>query len=157
MNSVTITGISISQNNEKALEFWIYIYSYVDGTYTGLEISWDLHAKVEIVFSSSVYKTRCYPFVDMSSSYAGYYEDTISQKSWYRIRCAVNTFTKKYYTNQLPEIGIAPAIPSFSAPTTTKLFIADKVSTNLNYGFQFVRELKLWSSYNFAFFDTSRL
>ena len=91
--------------------------------------------------------------MDKSNSvvYNYYAEDSIFEKNWYYIKCAVNRIKGLFMTQSNTEFKINTPLPIWPSPfTSTSLYIADNVSNiNLNYGFSFVREMKLISSYNF--------
>lgn len=158
-NSVTIPNISVPANNEISLEFWAYIYTYVPGTFTSLDVMWDKQARIQIIYTGGSLKANCFPFVDITnlSSYTTSMQDSMVVKTWYYLRCAVNTFTKKYFINSFAQQPYTP-FPTFTASNTTSLQITDNMSlANWNYGFSFIRELKLLSNYPFQFWDPSRM
>jgi hypothetical protein len=158
-NSITIPNISTTVNDEMTIEFWLYIYSFVPGKFSSIDISWDKHNRVQIISSASnTINVNCYPFVDMSSfnSYTFKYTSGINEKGWYYIRCSVNTYTRKFYVNNAQEMAYSPDPPPFVMPSSTSLTIVDN-STSLNYGFSFIRELKLYSAYLYRLWDPSRI
>ena len=141
------------------MEFWSYIYSYVTGKFTSLEVSWNQHAKALLTTNTGQLLVRCYPFVELDSTspYTSYYEDVLVEGKWAYIRCAVNLFTYKYYLNKNSEKTI-PTLPAYVKQNPTSLRVVDNMTVaNNNYGFSFIREIKLWGSYNFVFYDPSRM
>ena len=127
--------------------------------FTSLEVSWGQHARFILITFATQLLSRCYPYVDIDGvNYSAYYEDPIYMGKWVYLRCAVDLNTQQHYTNKNAEKLINPALPSFVKNNVTTLRIVDYTdASNLNYGFSFIREIKLWSSYNFTFYDTSRL
>jgi hypothetical protein len=81
---VDIPNVKVSLNNEYTLEFWSFIYSYVPGKFTSLEVSWNLHAKIIIMNNpANQLVTQCYPFVDIvNNSYTNFAQDIISEGKW---------------------------------------------------------------------------
>ena len=125
-----------------------------------MDIIWDKHINVKIIKTGNLI-SRCYPYVDLSNLivYDNYAEDSIMEKNWYYIKCAVNRNKSIYMSQSNINLNIVIPLPTWPSPfTTTTLIIADKVSnTNLNYGFSFIREMKLMSSYNFYQFNLRNL
>ncbi len=155
-NSITINNISYPQNKEYTLEFWVYIHSYTGGQFNSLDVIWDKTARMQIAMISNALKSRCYPYVDITNllSYPTYYEDSLTEKTWFYVRCAVTQRQQKYYTNSLSAKNYT-TMPLFNGNYTT-LTIADN-QINQNYGIALVRELKLLSNYDFSFFNLGRL
>jgi len=142
------------------MEFWFYVYSYVPNTFTSLDVSWHQHLRVRIISVAAVLKSRCYPYVDLTNLplYSGYAEENKTEKVWFYVTCAADRYQKKFYLNNNAEVAFPTPIPTFTRGTSSTLQIVDNVlPASVNYGFSFVRELKLWSSYNFSFYDASRL
>ena len=74
---------------------------------------------------------------------------------WNYIVCQADKFHKLIKVNDLAESEeYTPVTYTQKSVLTSSLIIEDK-TTNFNYGFSFVRELKLFSSYNFDFWDES--
>ena len=72
---------------------------------------------------------------------------------WNYIICQADKYHEFIRVNGLNEEPYIPAIYSQTL-LTSSLTIEDK-TINFNYGFSFVRELKLFNSYNFNFWDQS--
>ncbi len=151
--------MGVSFNNEYTLEFWVFIYSYVPAKFTSLDIIWNQHAQITIITLGIQLFTRCYAFVELNGAPYNYYTDgLITEGKWFNVRCAINLFTKKYYVNKNSEQTISPDIPTFVKTNPTTMTIEDKMNgANNNYGFSFIKEIKLWSSYLFPHYDTSRM
>ena len=155
---IDIANVGVSTNSEYTLEFWSYVYSFIPGNFSNLEVSWNQHAKIVLINVSGQLISRCYPFNELDAliPYTFYYEDPIQEGKWFFIRCAVNLFTNKHYINKNTEKVIGSSFPSYVKVNPTKLRIYDAVTT-LNYGLSLIRDIRLWSSYNFSFWDSSRL
>jgi len=159
-DKIDLSSIKYSTNDEMTMEFWFYVYSYSPAIFTSLDVSWHHHVRIQLINVSGVLKSRCYPFVDYLNLplYTGYAEENKTEKVWFYVRCAADRYTQKFYLNNNSEIPVPSPIPPFVKGTSTTLSIVDNVlPANNNYGFSFVRELKLYSCYNFGFYDASRL
>ena len=157
---ITISPIQVAKNSEYTVEFWAYIYSYTGGQFLSLDIIWDKHVRLSLVNIAGQISTRCFPFVDQTNAivYTDYTQDFIFEKNWFYIKCAVNRNKGVYMTQSNVEKNIVTTLPLWPSPfTTTSLYIGDNVSAvNFNYGFSFIRELKLLSSYNFFQYNLAR-
>lgn len=151
-----LTGLSNTDNDEIGIDFWVHIHTYRDLKFDYLDISWNHHARIRIIYELGVYKAKCYPYVDISdlNLYNKFYEINFTEKSWFYVRCATDNYYKKYYINKLIEAKYPEDLPSFVRAKTTSLKIEENI-INWNYGFSFIRELKLTSSYHFQFWDPS--
>ena len=147
-----------SETLEHTLEFWYFVYQYSTVTYTYLSsiISWNLHAHVSITHSSNALSVACFPVYDQDDA-TKYTEKTIetdNYSAWNIVRCGVNYRSKKYFLNSLErdlELETPPTINS----DTTNFRISLPASTATNWGFLFIRELKLWRQYNFNLIQTT--
>ena len=155
-NSVQVQNIVYPKNKEYTLEFWAYIQTYTGGQFNNLDVIWDKAARIQLINVANVIKSRCYAYVDITNllSYSNYYEDTITEKVWSYLRCAVSQRLSQYYTNSMPPLSYS-TMPIVNANFTTLTIVDNEV--NLNYGVSFIRELKLLSNYDFSFFNLGRL
>ena len=142
------------------MEFWFHVYSYVAGAFTSFDVMWHHHLRIQIISVAGILKSRCYPYVDKDNLglYTNYSEENKTEKIWFYVRCSADRYKKMYYLNNNTEVPLPTPIPAFTKLTSTFLTIVDNVlAASNNYGFSFVRELKLYSSYNYSFYDASRL
>ena len=150
--------MKISNNNEKAIYFWVIIYEYVNGNFNSLYIIWDKHFKIIIEKNSNGnkknLKIRCYHDIDIedSSVSSDYIETEISLGEWNYIRCQADSKFGQFQLNNHKKTYF-PATYKYYYSSSLKI----KDTSSVNYGFSFIRELKLYSSYNFDFWDDSRI
>ncbi|MCQ2816835.1 MAG: hypothetical protein MJ252_06180, partial [archaeon] len=165
-----------TKNDEYSLEFWIYIYEYVEkdkSRFKSIDVAWGGHARIEILPSTSDdYIAFCYPNVDIDD--LSLYKDvsknvTVEKRKWVYLRCAVDRFRGMYEISKstsdpnsiiCPEPGVRGELDSSTYPLInstghTPFYISDNSEVS-NYGFSFIREVKLTSSYSFNFFDLGR-
>lgn len=153
---IEINNLSVTDNDEMSIDFWVYIYTYTGFNFDYLDISWDKHVRVRIFNDGGTYKAMCFPYVDNSdfSVYPYSYDANFTEKSWFYVRCASDNYKKKYYINNLIEKSYPVALPLFTRDSTSSLIIKENVPTaDWNYGFSFIRELKLMKNYPFQFWD----
>ena len=73
---------------------------------------------------------------------------------WNYIVCQADKFHNVMSVNNKNEIIYTPVI--YTNKLSTSFLVINDTTINFNYGFSFVRELKLFSSYTFNFWDESR-
>ena len=160
--SVTLNGLNVVSNDEMSIVFWLDIYEYLDNKFGKLEIIWNRHLAMIITGNGKqgdekFLNIACHNDYDIDNPDNGqtiiFDNDRLEFNRWHYIRCSVDKFHKLSRINDLDEIENINVIDYNSKPPlTSSLTIADK-TVNFNYGFSFVRELKLYSSYNFPFWD----
>ena len=155
---VTVDNISNTTNDEIAIEFWVHIHSYTGLKFDYLDVIWNKHARVRVINDGGIFKAQCFPYSDSSNLtiYPHSYDINFTEYSWFYVRCASDNYYKKFYINTMIELDYPAPLPSFDRGKTTTLTISENIpTTSLNYGFSFIRELKLSSSYHFKFWDPS--
>jgi hypothetical protein len=160
--SVTLNGLNVVSNDEMSIVFWLDIYEYLDNKFGKLEIIWNRHLAMIITGNGKqgdekFLNIACHNDYDIDNPDNGqpiiFDNDRLEFNRWHYIRCSVDKFHKLSRINDLDEIENINVIDYNSKPPlTSSLTIRDK-TVNFNYGFSFVRELKLYSSYNFPFWD----
>jgi len=133
------------------MDFWIYIYAYNSSIYTisHFEIYWDLHNRVEIIYSAPDLMSRCYPGWDEENKtdYTLFSTVNIYQNIWVYIRCSASQKTNSFFhkTSGLnsmtnPAFTKFPKLPSTKKTTLT---IAEN-SPDKNYGVLNFQQIRLW-------------
>ena len=160
--SVTIYGLNVVKNDEMTIAFWLDIYEYRDNNFDSLEIIWNQHLALKIYGNGKqgndkYLEMECHSDYDIANTTM---EHTIINDTgrlrfnrWNYIVCQVDKFHNVTRLNGLAEEEYQRVKYNQKLLTST-LTIVDK-TTNFNYGFSFIRELKLFSSYNFDFWDES--
>ena len=157
--SVTILGLSVVKNDEMSMAFWLDIYQYLKNTFEYLEILWNQHMAV-IIKGRQADETKLsiechgdYDINDVDMTHTIIYDNTLEFNKWHYITCQVDKFHKKIKINGIEE-DYSEVSYADTSLLTSSLTIVDRTE-KFNYGFSFIRELKLFSSYNFDIWDSS--
>ena len=160
---VEITGITIVKTDEISMVFWLDIYEYRDNNFDSFEILWDRYMAVTITGNgqqddNKFLKVVCHADYDFDNPDMEHTtitdEGNLMFNRWNYIRCQVDKFRNYTRVNDYEEHNYQPVNYPEKDFKTSTLIIRDN-TLNFNYGFSFVRELKLFSSYNFDFWDES--
>ena len=154
-NEFNFRELDIVENNEKAIYFWLIVYEYLKNNFDSIYIIWDKHMKITVEKKKSKkLSLKCYHDVDLTddSVSSDYIETVISFGEWNYIRCQADINNNLFKLNG-NEVTYTPAKYKYFYTSSLKI----KDTSNVNYGFSFIRELKLYSSYNFDFWDDSRV
>ena len=170
--NVTINGTLTSTNYEMSLEFWIYINQYkliaADMGYT-IVVEWYNQSKIVI----EGLEARCYPYVE-----AVHTQDVFDRpsrmydKTWMYMRCAAmarqkdNYNTEGSYTFWAKRWNEPQLLPdsTFELPegeqqiqrlTTFSIRHTLLDESLSNYGFVFIRSIRLLSKFHYSFWDSS--
>lgn len=164
-----------ANTHEFTIELWIYIYSYISYTFSEYNIIYDGHLRIQIIKDSSTNSNiiiNCFPYAkegDFSNYTTEVSSESILEQNWYYIRCAVNRHENynKYYISSDIYNSITKSTPTekdldntifdyetyLSGKTTVNLSFSDS-NLNPNYGFLYIRELKVYMAYLYNFQDT---
>ena len=159
-SSVTILGLNVVKNDEMSMAFWLDIYQYIPSTFESLEILWNQHMAVIIKgrqSDDSLMSIEChgdYNINDPDMTHTVIYDNTLDFNRWHYITCQVDKFHKRIKVNNNEDISSYSPVTYSETLLTSSLTIVDKTE-KFNYGFSFIRELKLFSSYNFDIWDSS--
>ena len=151
--------ISLAISNEYTLEFWFYIYSYnqVEKGFGSHEIIWDLHTKARIFNDNNVLKMECHPNYDNSNANSSTSRVKVTDHTgfdfykWNVVYCSASLKENKYFINNQSEIKNPEnfvQIDSYQDKQFTSLIIQPTAGSKINYGFMYIREIKLWSIYD---------
>jgi len=161
--STTIYGLNVVTNDEMTIVFWLDIYEYLDNKFDSLDIIWNQHLAVKIKGNKAedpnnkFLNIEChgdYDIEDPEMEHTIIYDNNrLKFRKWNYIVCQVDKFHNVTRLNGLEEKPYKKVNYTQKLKTST-LTIKDNTE-NFNYGFSFVRELKLFSSYNFDFWDDS--
>ena len=158
-NPVVLNGLNVVKNDEMSIAFWIYIYEYVDSNFESLEIIWNQHLAVTIEGNKMENENKyliiqCHGDYDVGNPTMTHtiIDNKVRFNQWNYIVCQADKFHNLIKLNG-EEKDYVPVIYTEKS-LTSFLSINDK-TTNFNYGFSFVRELKLYNSYNFDIWDES--
>ena len=164
-NPVTITGLNIVKNDEMTITFWLDIYEYLDNNFDSLEIIWDKHLAVIIKGNGKTgdekyLNIECHGDYDKDNPDMEHslIEDNDELKlkfnKWNYIVCQVDKFHKVMRLNNIHKDDYTPV--EYSQKSRSSQLIINDTTINFNYGFSFVRVIKLYNSSNFEIWDESR-
>jgi len=160
-SNIILPNINASKNNEYSLEFYFYLYTYgydpnivnYNNPFRKIEIIWDLHLRILIENINNEIYYICNPIYDSDNKEL---TELNNQKikisnplmNWNYIRCSTNLKKMEYYvgeTNFKLNFGATYNIPNLANIKYTTLRIQPEQNSKTNYGFLFLKELKLWS------------
>ena len=160
---VTLYGLNVVTNDEMTIAFWLDIYEYVDNKFDSLDIISNQHLAIKIKGNGETGNNKyliieCHGDYDIDNPSMGQTVinnegQKLKYNKWNYIVCQIDKFHKVMKINNLNEEIYTP-VEYTNKLRTTSLIINDK-TVDFNYGFSFIRELKLYSSYNFDFWDES--
>ena len=157
-----LTGLTIVKNDEMTMAFWLDIYEYLDNTFDSLKVIWDRHLAV-IITGNGVEGDGKFLIIECNGDYdinnegiptSKTYDYRLKFNRWNYIVCQADKYHEVIRVNGQANETYTPITYSESLDRTTSLIIED-TTEDFNYGFSFVRELKLFSSFNFDFWDQS--
>lgn len=164
LEKMTISNIKMAKEKEYSIEFWFYLYTYNNSlnTFNGHEIIWDYHNRIRIFNLDNSLFTGCTPIFDYSKAddYSASEKSEIVNNpllTWVYVTCSVNVNKGTFYGTRLTDYGIQTSgnlYPDFSSRNFTNLIIQPDKNSRANYGFLFLKDIKLWSLYNIKRFDT---
>ena len=100
---------------------------------------------------------NCFAIVDKSNifRYLEKISTTFSYARWSNVRCGTNLDTKKYFLNTVEESLQTVDMPSYVNINSVTLQLNQEIGSQTNWGFVFIRNLKLWQQYNFKLIDST--
>ena len=168
----TYTNAPMSKTKEYTIEFWFFVYSYntVTMNFKTLWIEWNYHNRLKLYNEQNGLKVDCQPlwhsgefdtvlFPDTKSSALKYYQ-------WNYVKCGTDLKNKKYFLNTITEYALKAKEEYYwdlkqidiTATEEEKYFSIYRSSDFLmNFGYIFIRELKLWQQYNRDFIDIKNI
>ena len=168
----TFTNAPMSKTKEYTIEFWLFIYSYntVTMNFKTLWIEWNYHNRLKLYNEQNALKVDCQPlwhsgefdtvlFPDVKASTLKYYQ-------WNYVKCGTDLKNKKYFLNTITEYALKAKEEYYwdlkqidiTATEEEKYFTIYRSSDFLiNFGYIFIRELKLWQQYNKDFIDIKNI
>ena len=157
-NTISVSNVLPSATQEWTMEFWVYIYSYntSSNNFQQMDIQWDLHTKISLINNNNSLVGKCYSFTDISNPtrYSEYTSLTLAYYKWTLVRCGTDLLTKQYYFNSVVNTLETTDIPTLPASGRVKLQIGMPSDALNNFGFVFIRQLKLWQQFNYDYIDT---
>jgi len=156
-NPVEIPNLKGSITDELTLELWSYVYVYNPNNvvFSSVDIYWDLHTRINIYNTSNSLNVKCFSMGDINDTtkYTEGVSLVITYYKWNLIRCGVDRRNKEYFLNSIKKTLETVDLPDLPATSTLKVGMLEPASVT-NFGFIFLREIKLWQQYNFKYINT---
>ena len=168
----TFINAPITKTKEYTIEFWVFVYSYAaQENFKEVYLEWNYHNKITLFYADNSLKVNCQPIWrshDFSNSvYPDVRTNSIQYHFWEYIRCGTDLKNAKYFSNTYIEYELKAkpdtffdydTIDSDSTASSLKYFKIHKSENFLyNFGFVFLKEIKLWQQYNIDFLDTKNI
>ena len=169
INEYAYTNAPMSKTKEYTIEFWLFVYSYnlVTMNFKSMYLEWNFHNRLRIYNEQNSLKVNCQPiWRDYDFVVTNYPDDKQSSLKYYQwnyVRCGTDLKNKKYFLNTITEYDLKTKPEFFfdlkqeniDQPSNNKYFRIYRSSDFLvNFGYVFIRELKLWQQYNLDFLDS---
>lgn len=160
-DSLDLSPVKAAKTGEYSIEFWFYLYSYKQDyvAFDSEEIIWDQHLYMRIYNSNNTLGTTCNPVfvIDKAGEYMKYGKDELLSKgglyTWVYVSCSVSIPSKVFNTVKGNSYSLetpATLIPDYSKLQNTKLTIRAGAKARINYGFLFIKDIKLWSLFDIS-------
>jgi len=172
INPYTFYNAPITKTQEYTIEFWLYVYSYREiSNFKELYLEWNFHNKITLYIDNNSLKVDCKPIwrsYDFPTAlYSDVKTDSLQHGAWAYVKCGTDLKNKKYFLNTITEYDLKTKKENFfdfkeiDSPSTTsdKKFFKIYRSEDFynNFGFVFLREIKLWQQYNLDYIDAKRI
>ena len=172
INPYTYYKALITKTQEYTIEFWLYVYSYREiSNFKELYLEWNFHNKITLYIDNNSLKVDCQPIwrsYDFPTAlYSDVKTDSLQHGAWAYVKCGTDLKNKKYFLNSITEYDLKTKKENFfnfneiDSPETTsdKKFFKIYRSEDFynNFGFVFLREIKLWQQYNLDYLDSKRI
>ena len=159
----------MSETKEYTIEFWLFVYSYnqVTMNFKNMYIEWNYHNRLRLYNEQNSLKVNCQPIWKdhdfISTNYPDVKQGSLKYYQWNYVRCGTDYKNKKYFLNTIVEYDIKTKPEFFidiekenkEQSSDNKYFRIYRGSDFLvNFGYVFIRELKLWRQYNLDFLDS---
>ena len=168
IKEVNIAKPPFTQTYEYTIEFWFFVYSYNLRTnnFKKITIEWNYHNKI-VLSNENVLRVQCIPIFDSTNTVTDKFPDSRTQSiafyKWQHIKCGTDLLKGKYFllNNQADLRAKKINFPNYESISEDirldayKYFKIYRSSDSYtNFGYIFIRELKLWQQYNFQYLDS---
>ena len=163
IDNITLNNAPVTKTLEYTIELWLYIYSYntINKNFRQLFIEWNYHNKLTIYHDTNI-RVKCEPIFDSTSENSDKITDnSLSSFSYYKwnfIKCGTDLNNLKYFfmNNEINIKTNKKYLVNFdSLSDSNKIFKIYRSNNFLsNFGFIFLRDIKLWQQYNFNYIDS---
>ena len=168
INEYRYEDAKMSETKEYTIEFWLFVYSYnqVTMNFKNMYIEWNFHNRLRLYNEQNSLKVNCQPIWKdrdfITTNYPDVKQGSLKYYQWNYVRCGTDYKNKKYFLNTNVEYELK-AKPEFfidiekemvEQPSENKYFRIYRGDSLVNFGFVFLREIKLWRQYNLDFLDS---
>ena len=148
-------NVPSSASKESTIEMWVFLYSYntVNNKFNYVKVEWDFHNKIEIRNIDNILNLFCYSYYlssDNANTYNEYLSKNINMYKWVHIKCGSDFIYKTFFLDDISN-AINFDLPERQMKSTLKITTP---LPSIDYGFIFLRNIKLWQQYNFQFIDS---
>ena len=165
----TFTNAPMSETKEYTIEFWLFVYSYnqVTMNFKTMWVEWNYHNRLKLYNEQNSLKVDCQPIwrsEDFPNTiYPDIKQGTLKYYQWNYVRCGTDLKNKKYFLNTITEYDLKAKEEYFfdlrkidaEASEDQKYFSIYRSSDfYVNFGYVFMREIKLWRQYNLDYLDS---
>ena len=162
-------GAPMSKTKEYTIEFWLFVYSYnqVTMNFKNMYLEWNFHNRLRLYNEQNSLKVNCQPiwrdYDFVTTNYPDVKQGSLKYYQWNYVKCGTDLKNKKYFLNTItqydlktkPEFFFDLRQEDIDQPDEKKYFTIYRGSDFfVNFGYVFIRELKLWQQYNLDFLDT---
>ena len=169
INEYRYENAPMSKTKEYTIEFWLFVYSYnqVTMNFKNMYIEWNFHNRLRLYNEQNSLKVNCQPiwkdYDFITTNYPDVKQGSLKYYQWNYVRCGTDYKNKKYFLNNIVEYELK-AKPEFfidirkenteqsSERKYFRIYRGDDFL--INFGFVFIREIKLWQQYNLDFLDS---
>lgn len=157
---IEISNLKGSLTGELTLEVWAYVYVYNPNNvvFSSIDIIWDMHNRINLYNKSNSLNVSCYSMVDKNdlTKYSENISIVLNYYKWNLIRCGTDRNNLNYYLNSSLKPVETVDLPDL--PEKTSLMIGQlEPNSIINFGFIFLREIKLWQQFNFKYVNTGNM
>ena len=165
----TYTNAPMSKTKEYTIEFWLFVYSYnqVTMNFKTMWVEWNYHNRLKLYNEQNSLKVDCQPIWRSEDFQTTIYPDikqgTLKYYQWNYVRCGTDLKNKRYFLNTITEYDLKAKEEYFfdlrkiaaEKPEESKYFSIYRSSDfYVNFGYVFMREIKLWQQYNLDYLDS---
>ena len=148
-STLTPTSINVvsSSTGESTLEFWIYIYQYVGKTnFNQINLEWNKHNRVQITGTT----VNCYPLVDIDdyTKFTTYRQSSLTFEAWHYIQCGTDLIQGNTFVRVGENYESTAVTLTIKREHVDKFLIYSSSNSLNNFGYVFIRQIKLWQQYN---------
>ena len=168
----TYKNAPVTKTKEYTIEFWVFVYSYNlnEPKFKEMYIEWNFHNRIRLYDEEYGFKIDCQPiwrsFDFAMTTYSDIKTSTLKYYNWEYVRCGTDLKNRKYFSQTSVEYNLKAKKDTFfdfdeiekTATSDLKFFKISKCEDFYhNFGYVFIREIKLWQQYNIDYLDSKNI